>query len=116
MPALRYLLRCVSQTLVCVGSVRVSLKKGKLVTPIQVNLALRRLAIRAIPPCPMCPATMLSTTEDATVADDKEAGVSFVFPRLPPSFLSSARGARRSVQSPTSCGCRCSDLCWRGTR
>ena len=58
------------------------------------------LPLRALPPCPMSPPTMLPTAENATAADGKEAGVPFVFPpRPPPSLLSSARGARRSVPS-----------------
>ena len=58
------------------------------------------LPLRALPPCPMSPATMLPTAENATAADGKEVGVPFVFPpRPPPSLLSSARGARRSVPS-----------------
>ena len=80
-------------------AIRPSLKR-KTVTPNPVPQPSDALPLRAIPPCPMSPATMLPTAENATAADGKEAGVPFVFPpRPPPSLLSSARGARRSVPS-----------------
>ena len=57
----------------------------------------RRDLARAIP-CvtPISPATMLSTTENATVADGKETGVMKVgrVPGVPQAIRPSARGAR----------------------